>query len=55
MLKVIVTDQNENQENAGQSIAEIARQGAKKLLTKALQEEVNEYLLSTADERNDKF
>ena len=54
MLKLIVTEQNENQQNAPQSIAEIARQGAKVLLTKALQEEVNEYLMGTADTTDDK-
>ena len=58
MLKVIVTDQNENQEIAQQSIAEIARLGAQKLLAKALQEEVNDYLHGTthlADNRGNRL
>ena len=45
MLKLIVS--KEEQTTNTQSIGEIARLGAKMLLTKALEEEVNEYLVRT--------
>ena len=52
MLKLVLANQTENANETEQSIDEIARLGARALLTKALEEEVNEYLLNTAGHRD---
>ena len=52
MLRLILTEQDETTNLAPQSLDEIARLGAKTLLTKALREEVNQYLLGKEEERD---
>ena len=54
MFKLILTEQDETGNNASQSLDEIARAGAKALLAKALQEEVNQHLLETEQIRDER-
>ena len=54
MLELILSKQDQSTNHGAPSLDEIARQGARQLLAKALQEEVKEYLNSTAHERDHK-
>ncbi len=53
MLRVVEKDVEREEESSGSLLDELAREGARQMLVKALETEVATYLAAAADERDE--